>query len=57
MVNVLRGEMNLIGPRPHPVTNQKVFMRAHRVLRPALDRAAGRHRLGAGALRLRQQPR
>jgi exopolysaccharide biosynthesis polyprenyl glycosylphosphotransferase len=26
MVNVLRGEMNLIGPRPHPTTNQKVFM-------------------------------
>ncbi len=26
MVNVLRGEMNLIGPRPHPVTNQKVFV-------------------------------
>ena len=26
MVNVLRGEMNLIGPRPHPVSNQKVFV-------------------------------
>jgi lipopolysaccharide/colanic/teichoic acid biosynthesis glycosyltransferase len=26
MVNVLRGEMNLIGPRPHPVSNQNVFM-------------------------------
>jgi exopolysaccharide biosynthesis polyprenyl glycosylphosphotransferase len=26
MVNVLRGEMNLIGPRPHPVSNQQVFM-------------------------------
>jgi exopolysaccharide biosynthesis polyprenyl glycosylphosphotransferase len=26
MVNVLRGEMNLIGPRPHPITNQNVFM-------------------------------
>jgi exopolysaccharide biosynthesis polyprenyl glycosylphosphotransferase len=26
MVNVLRGEMNLIGPRPHPTSNQKVFM-------------------------------
>jgi exopolysaccharide biosynthesis polyprenyl glycosylphosphotransferase len=26
VVNVLRGEMNLIGPRPHPTTNQAVFM-------------------------------
>jgi lipopolysaccharide/colanic/teichoic acid biosynthesis glycosyltransferase len=26
LVNVLRGEMNLVGPRPHPVTNQVVFM-------------------------------
>jgi exopolysaccharide biosynthesis polyprenyl glycosylphosphotransferase len=26
MVNVLRGEMNLIGPRPHPSSNQKIFL-------------------------------
>jgi len=25
LVNILRGEMNLIGPRPHPVTNYHLF--------------------------------
>lgn len=25
--NILRGDMNLIGPRPHPVSNQKLFER------------------------------
>jgi exopolysaccharide biosynthesis polyprenyl glycosylphosphotransferase len=26
LINVLRGEMNLIGPRPHPVSNHAAFM-------------------------------
>jgi lipopolysaccharide/colanic/teichoic acid biosynthesis glycosyltransferase len=26
LVNVLRGEMNLIGPRPHPTCNHAIFM-------------------------------
>lgn len=26
LVNVLRGEMNLIGPRPHPTANHEIFM-------------------------------
>ncbi|OFW03801.1 MAG: hypothetical protein A3I61_16250 [Acidobacteria bacterium RIFCSPLOWO2_02_FULL_68_18] len=27
LVNVLRGEMNLIGPRPHPTSNHALFMK------------------------------
>ncbi|MBI4485111.1 MAG: sugar transferase, partial [Acidobacteria bacterium] len=26
LVNILRGEMNLVGPRPHPTCNQQIFM-------------------------------
>jgi exopolysaccharide biosynthesis polyprenyl glycosylphosphotransferase len=26
LINVLRGQMNLIGPRPHPTSNQLIFM-------------------------------
>ena len=32
LVNVLRGEMNLVGPRPHPVTNLTVLASAARGL-------------------------
>jgi lipopolysaccharide/colanic/teichoic acid biosynthesis glycosyltransferase len=26
LVNILQGEMNLVGPRPHPVCNQEIFI-------------------------------
>jgi len=26
LVNIVRGEMNLVGPRPHPTCNQEIFM-------------------------------
>jgi lipopolysaccharide/colanic/teichoic acid biosynthesis glycosyltransferase len=28
MINILRGEMNLVGPRPHPVSNLALFSAA-----------------------------
>jgi len=42
LVNVLRGEMNLVGPRPHPFTNGRLFMeciphyRLRSVVRPGI---------------------
>jgi lipopolysaccharide/colanic/teichoic acid biosynthesis glycosyltransferase len=42
LVNVLRGEMNLVGPRPHPVSNGRLFMeriphyRLRSVVRPGI---------------------
>jgi exopolysaccharide biosynthesis polyprenyl glycosylphosphotransferase len=40
-VNVLRGEMNLIGPRPHPVTNLELFTLVARNLNEVAGAAIG----------------
>src|SRR5262249_38667713 len=50
-VNVLRGEMNLVGPPPHPVSNYQLFLEnipyyaLRSAVRPRLTRSAqGRYR-------------
>ena len=40
-VNILRGEMNLIGPRPHPVTNLELFTLVARNLNEVAGAAIG----------------
>ena len=50
LVNILKGDMNLVGPRPHPVSNLPLFVardaqrarlwRADPLLRAAMDGAA-----------------
>ena len=40
-VNILRGEMNLVGPRPHPVTNLELFTLVARNLNEVAGAALG----------------
>jgi exopolysaccharide biosynthesis polyprenyl glycosylphosphotransferase len=40
-VNILRGEMNLVGPRPHPVTNLELFTLVARNLSDVAGAAIG----------------
>lgn len=44
-VNVLRGEMNLVGPRPHPVTNFELFTLVSRNLNDLTGSAVGYYSL------------
>ena len=47
LINVLRGEMSLVGPRPHPVALNAVFMQR-------IQRYAARHRVKPGITGLAQ---
>jgi len=44
-VNILRGEMNLIGPRPHPVSNLELFTLVSRNLNETTGTSVGYYRL------------
>jgi len=50
-INILRGEMNLVGPRPHPVTNLELFTLVARNLNELTGAA-----IGCYALRLLVRP-
>lgn len=51
LVNILRGEMNLVGPRPHPVSNLELFTLVARNLNELTGTA-----MGCYALRLLVRP-
>ena len=53
-INVLRGEMNLVGPRPHPTCNTRLFEKRITFYGLRAADLPGNHRMGAGALRLRE---
>jgi lipopolysaccharide/colanic/teichoic acid biosynthesis glycosyltransferase len=44
-INVLRGEMNLVGPRPHPVSNLELFTLVSRNLNELTGSAIGYYTL------------
>jgi lipopolysaccharide/colanic/teichoic acid biosynthesis glycosyltransferase len=52
LINILRGHMSLVGPRPEMEENGRHLLRPHPVLQPPPRRAAGLDGLGAGQRRL-----
>ena len=49
LFNVLRGEMSIVGPRPHAMAHDQRYVDRLSPLRAPPQRQAGHHRLGAGA--------
>ncbi|MCC7416162.1 MAG: sugar transferase [Acidobacteria bacterium] len=49
-VNILRGEMNLVGPRPHPVSNRELFTLVGRNLNDRTGSAIGYYALRSMAV-------
>ena len=56
LINVLRGEMSLVGPRPHAVAHDDQYFEADRQLCLSPSCQAGHHRLGAGEGASRRNP-
>ena len=55
IVNILKGEMSWIGPRPEALPLAEWYERRARLLQLSPHRAAGHYRLGAGAAGRRRQ--
>ena len=51
--NILLGDMDLVGPRPHPRLELRTVRSLHPVLLPPFPRPAWADRVGTGPTRLR----